>query len=81
MQIVDVDRATAHMYGTKVEIIMPKAEPGSWSNLSFPKTVLAPPVSKEAAKPQPPAKSDSDSSDVDLDDLEPVRGPVITETS
>lgn len=27
------------MFGTKLEIIMEKAEPGSWSNLNFPRDV------------------------------------------
>lgn len=67
------------MYGTKVEITLPKAEPGSWSNLSFPKA--APPAKQPEKPKQQPIEDEDDDSDVDLDDLEPVRGPVITETS
>lgn len=71
------------MYGTKVEIVLPKAEPGIWTDLSFPKTVPAPvPDTKDQEKPNFQTKpSADDDSDVDLDDLVPVRGPVITETS
>lgn len=36
IQVVDVDASQITMYGTKVEIKMKKAEPGSWSKLGTP---------------------------------------------
>lgn len=67
------------MLGTKVEITLPKAEPGSWGQLYF--------ATKKAAEPktndQPSVQlkqTDSDSeSDTDLDDIEQIRGVKITE--
>ena len=38
-QIIDVKQTTATMAGTKVEVKMKKAEPGSWSKLFFPREV------------------------------------------
>lgn len=71
------------MFGTKVEITLPKAEPGTWANLNFPpKTVpnKAKEQEKEAepVKPVTPANEDDDS-DLDLDDIQQVRGVRISE--
>lgn len=73
------------MLGTKVEITLPKAEPGHWSNLYFPKTVTEKAADEESSVP--PAKSaaaakptpNDDDSDVDLNDIEQVRGVKITD--
>lgn len=84
-QIVDVSKATAHMYGTKVEIVLPKAEAGHWTNLDFPKTAPTKTVAidetkeKSDAPPAEPAKSGNDS-DVDLEEIEPLRAVKITES-
>uniref|UniRef100_A0A336MXP2 CSON008807 protein n=1 Tax=Culicoides sonorensis TaxID=179676 RepID=A0A336MXP2_CULSO len=76
--IVIVEQATVQMLGTKVEICLPKAEPGSWSKLEMPKK-------KVATKPEPkvvevPKKVEKDDSDVDLDDLE-MTGVKISEVN
>lgn len=67
------------MLGTKVEITLPKAEPGTWSQLYFAnKKVIEPKVQKPAAEEPKNAENDSDS-DTDLDAIEQVRGVKITE--
>lgn len=76
-------KAKVQMLGTKVEITLPKAEPGTWSQLSFASKTPAAPKSDEqtAAKPTKYA-SDTESdteSDTDLDDIEQVRGVRITD--
>lgn len=70
------------MYGTKVEITLPKAEPGHWSNLDFPKftAAKAAPIELTEATPAPDAStSDDDSDDVDLEEIEPLRAVKITD--
>lgn len=37
--IVDIGKSTSTMYGTKVEIKLKKAEPGSWSKLEIPRVI------------------------------------------
>lgn len=54
-------------YGTKVEIILQKAEPGGWSKLSLPQ---APPKIAETPEIKPDVDS---SSDDDLDDIEVMK--------
>lgn len=67
------------MLGTKVEITLPKAEPGTWSQLYFANKKPAAPKSDEQTT-KPPVEADSDSeSDDDLDDIEQIRGVKITE--
>lgn len=65
--VIDVEKTTAQMFGTKVEITMPKAEPGSWAKLDFPREVI---VSKK--EEEIPVENDDDDSDVDLDDIEAI---------
>lgn len=74
---MDVSKATVQMYGTKVEIILPKAEPGHWSTLN---------IKQKPPKPAPNAKDvkvpeidSGEESDVDLDDIEPLKGVQITD--
>lgn len=56
------------MLGTKVEICLPKAEPGSWPRLEMPiKKVSKPEPKQEDVKKK--SEKDNDS-DIDLDDLE-----------
>jgi len=62
-----VSKASAHMYGTKVEITLPKLEPGSWSNLNFPNKKL--PAAKKAQDEEKPKQEDSDEDFFDLDDI------------
>lgn len=71
------------MLGTKVEITLPKAEPGSWATLMFPKAVTA---NEKAATKTEKSESlkqttneDDNDSDVDLNDIEQVRGVKITD--
>lgn len=67
------------MLGTKVEITLPKAEPGTWTTLYIPKkTVDATPVAKEP-KPDADVAHDNSDSDLDLNDIEQVRGVKITD--
>lgn len=62
------------MFGTKVEITMPKAEPGSWSKLDFPREKLPPPLKAgQQMSAKSNAKKANDSEDeFDLDDIEAV---------
>lgn len=80
-QIVDVSKATAQMYGTKVEIILPKAEPGHWNNLDFPRAAPAKvaPADEEKNVPAPVPDPSGNDSDVDLEEIEPLRAVKITE--
>lgn len=67
------------MLGTKVEITLPKAEPGTWTTLYIPKnTVQATPIAKEPKADADQAHDNSDS-DPDLNDIEQVRGVKITD--
>lgn len=62
------------MFGTKVEITMPKAEAGSWQKLDFPREKL-PPVLKlnESQGISTTQRKDSESDDgFNLDDIETV---------
>lgn len=79
LQIVDISKATAHMYGTKVELTLPKAEPGTWATLDI-KQKPSNPVPNFNPKINEDEISDEEDSDVDLDDIEPIRGAKITET-
>lgn len=82
VQIINVSKATVQMLGSKIEITLPKAEPGHWASLEFPKTAKAPekPTEQiEQIKPTAAANNDDDDSDVDLDDLQQVRGVRITD--
>ncbi|XP_055851565.1 cysteine and histidine-rich domain-containing protein morgana [Episyrphus balteatus] len=70
--IIKVDQTQVQMYGTKIEITMPKAEACSWAKLDFPRT-------KDVPKPKPDGKivknqqaADSSDSEFDLDDIENV---------
>lgn len=63
------------MFGTKVEITLAKAEPGSWANLDFPRKSIQPTKVVESIEP---VVSDNDS-DVDLDEIEAIRGCTLKE--
>lgn len=68
------------MLGTKVEITLPKAEPGKWTTLNLPKSATvgnAANVNSADATAQAP--SNDNDSDVDLNDIEQVRGVKITD--
>lgn len=93
--VIEATKATATMYGTKVEITLPKAEGGHWSNLNFPREATDEEcqtqdnavngVKEQEKAPQKlkveeaPPADDESDSDVDLDDLELVAGATITE--
>lgn len=88
--VIDVSKASANMFGTKLEISMPKAEGGHWTMLDFPRE-----TTREEIEQQHAIKSetreviskvagaeiaiDENDSDVDLDDLEVHEGAMITE--
>lgn len=72
------------MYGTKIEINLPKAEPGHWSNLDFPRAAPAKvePTNETNSKPETPVAApptSGDESDVDLEEIEPLRACKISE--
>lgn len=70
------------MLGTKVEITLPKAEPGTWSQLYFATKKPTEPTEPKGQVPtiEKPKIADNDSdSDTDLDAIEQVRGVKITE--
>lgn len=68
------------MYGTKVEITLPKAEPGKWPTLNFPAKTPAPNTNKvEKDVESAQISNDDNDSDPDLNDIEQVRGVKITE--
>lgn len=79
--VIDVGQCKVHMYGTKVEITLIKAEPGTWAKLDFPRAKQA----QDSQKVDDKSKADNNNgaesdSDVDLDDLEPtMRTATITE--
>lgn len=68
---------SAQMYGTKIEINMTKAEPGSWSKLEFPRK----PVKKTAAKSAQMLQNNDEKcyKEVSLDDIEAVTGVQLSE--
>lgn len=53
-------------YGTKVEIILTKAEPGAWSKLALPQIPAKPDLNSEEAEEH------ESSSEDDLDEIEMV---------
>lgn len=67
--MISVDETVASFLGTKVEVKMRKAEPGSWAKLNFPRQVVK--VAKKVVE-ETPVETVVDA--IDLDDLEvPVR--------
>ncbi|KAG5672501.1 hypothetical protein PVAND_002625 [Polypedilum vanderplanki] len=77
--IIDVDKATAKMFGTKIEITLPKAEGGQWLKLDFPRETVKQIEEEEKEEPQVVKESTADDSDVDLDDIEIIQGAKITD--
>ncbi|CAO1435652.1 unnamed protein product [Diamesa serratosioi] len=86
--IIDVSKANVKMFGTKVEITLPKSEAGHWLKLDFPKDQesKADPKTEEpnsdhkVKTTKVPLKVESeDESDVDLDDLEASTGVQLSE--
>lgn len=78
--IVDVSRAEARMYGTKIEVTLPKAEPGHWTKLEIPREVPVEQQQQPAANETHPNEDDEEEPDVDLDDIEVIsHGAKITE--
>lgn len=71
LQIINVEKASVQMYGTKVEITLPKQEPGSWPKLNIPRDIL-PAVKKTTTKNEPSADQTSDDEFSDLDDIQTV---------
>lgn len=61
------------MFGTKVEITLPKAEPGNWATLDIPK-----PVAEKTDKKAKPMYYENNWG-IDLSDIEQVRGVKITD--
>lgn len=83
--IINVSKTTAHMFGTKIEIIMPKAEGCHWTGLHFPIKEVEeqeqPELAQTLIERQPEKNEDENESesDVDLDDIELERGAHILE--
>ncbi|KAM7364281.1 cysteine and histidine rich domain containing protein [Cochliomyia hominivorax] len=76
--IINIENVKAHMYGTKVEITMPKAEPGSWSKLDFPREKLPPPIKagQQPTRTKTTSVHESDDDDFNLDDIETLNAGV-----
>lgn len=76
--IIDVEKTTAQMYGTKVEITMPKAEPGSWQKLDFGRDKLPPPVKagQQPTRTKTISVNESDDDGFNLDDIETVNAGI-----
>ncbi|GAB0087456.1 Cysteine and histidine-rich domain-containing protein [Sergentomyia squamirostris] len=71
--IVDVATTSVGMFSTKIEIKMTKAEPGSWAKLDVPREKPQELEEKVDVKKNLKEKlEDSDDSEVDLDDIEPI---------
>ncbi|XP_068155635.1 cysteine and histidine-rich domain-containing protein morgana [Drosophila tropicalis] len=72
--IINVDKASVYMYGTKIEITLPKKEPGTWTKLNFPRDSL-PAAQKSSDVNTKELQKDNQESDeefFDLDDIESV---------
>lgn len=70
------------MFATKVEITLPKAEPGKWNTLEkSPRKAITADASEETKETESakPTNDDDDDSDLDLNDIEQVRGVKITD--
>ncbi|KAL9892944.1 cysteine and histidine-rich domain-containing protein [Glossina fuscipes] len=71
--IIDVSKTTAHMFASKVEIKMVKAEPGSWSRLDLPQQKVQPVRKINDKNPDKSnSTSDADFECFSLDDIETV---------
>lgn len=67
------------MFGTKVEITMPKLEPGSWQKLDFGRENLPPPVKagQQPTRRKNVSVNESDDDDgFNLDDIETVNAGI-----
>lgn len=78
--IINVEETTANFLGTKVEIKMKKAEPGSWAKLDIPRETVV--VEKKKDEPKVEVVDD-DTDDLDLDDLDltPMKAQLSKEAS
>lgn len=63
--MVDIDKSSVSMMGTKVEIKLKKAEPGAWSKFDFPRTE----PKKENKQPEVQVEEDDS---VDLSTVEAI---------
>lgn len=72
--LVDVGKSRVQMFGTKVEVTLVKAEPGTWPKLDFPreKKPTAEQIRQKLLEEQKAAEQLSDDSDVDLNDIGPA---------
>lgn len=86
--IVDVEKSSAKMFGTKIEITMQKVQGGQWVKLDYPREAPKEELKQESVskiEDNKPAQlatinnDDNNDSDVDLDDLELVHGAKISE--
>merc|ERR1712228_1038357 len=79
--VVEVESTSSSMLGTKVEIKMKKAEPGSWAKLDIPREKMAV-VEKKKEEPKVEVVDD-DFDDLDLDDLDltPMKAQLSKEAS
>lgn len=66
-QVVDVEGSQVIMYGTKVEVKLKKAEPGTWTRLEIPKVIEKIPEKSDEKKITEEITPKIDA--VDLDDL------------
>ena len=76
---MDVSKSSVHMFGTKLEITLSKAEPGSWSKLDFPsKEKLPTPTTSQVStqKSEEIRSQSDDEDDFNLDDIAQVTNGV-----
>lgn len=72
--VINVQQTTVQFLGTKVEISLVKAEPGSWAKLDFPRVVQQ---SLSVSETKVIAADVDSESDVDLDDIEAMHAVTI----
>lgn len=79
--IIKTTEVEVRMFGTKVEVTLPKAEAGHWIKFDYPREQSSTKEEEQESKTVENINEDDagSDSDVDLDDLEPVVGARISE--
>lgn len=82
--IVKAPQSEARFYATKIEVTLPKAEPGHWIKFSYPRETETEVEHAESVIAQNNSDDDDDdeaneSDEIDLDDIEAVHGAKISE--
>lgn len=77
--VIKVEQSETRMYGTKIEVTMPKAEPGHWPKFNYPREIVEEKIQLDDHNTVVANNEEDDESDVDLDDIEAIHGARITE--